>query len=184
MPKHFVFSESLFSPQAAFSPNRPLLFTEFLIRKLGKTTFDSACNVLREFVDPLAMLDNEPGKLLKVIGESNAQCVQIFKYIISSNVSTPVHSHLSSQQLQLLQQHHSRTRSMQTPDAFMTKIPHLGHLQQNRPYSTRSQAVAGLKPKSTTSAQGQNIGKKFMVSPLNSAATDSSCSPIETPTGL
>eukprot|EP01022_Parablepharisma_sp_SALTPOND_P016131 TRINITY_DN2330_c0_g1_i1.p1 TRINITY_DN2330_c0_g1~~TRINITY_DN2330_c0_g1_i1.p1 ORF type:complete len:504 (+),score=60.57 TRINITY_DN2330_c0_g1_i1:675-2186(+) len=184
MPKHFIFSESLFSPQAAFSPNRPLLFTEFLVRKLGKEVFDSACNVLKESVDPLALLEQEPAKLLKVIGESNAQCIQIFKYIISSNVSTPVHSHLSSQQLQLLQQHHSRTRSMQTPDAFMTKIPRLVHFQQNRPYSTRSQAIAGLKPKSTTSAHGARMSKGFMVSPLNSAATDASCSPIETPKDL
>ncbi len=183
VPKHFIFSESLFSPQAAFSPNRPLLFTEFLIRKLGKEIFDSACNVMKDCVDPLALLDNEPDKLLKVIGKENAQCVQIFKYIISSNVSTPVHSRLSSQQLQLLQQHHSRTRSMQTPDAFMTRIPKLVHLQQNRPFSTRSQvAVAGTKPKSTTSAQGAKKG--FMISPLNSAATDASCSPLETPKDL
>jgi len=184
MPKHFVFSDALFSPQAANSPNRPILFTEFLIRKLGKDTFDSACNVLKESVDPWTLLDNEPAKLLKVIGEENAQCVQVFKYIISSNVSTPVHSHLSSQQLQLLQQHHSRTRSMQTPDACMTKIPRLVHFPVNRPYSTKSQIVAGLKPKSTTSAQARKVGKAFMISPLNSAATDASCSPLETPKDL
>ncbi len=170
-PKHFVFSEHLFSPHSAFSPNRPLLFTEFLIRKLGKEVFDRACQTLREEAgDPVAMLENEPAKLLAVIGEENAQCIQVFKYIISSNVSTPLHSQLSSQQLVLLQQHHARTRSMQTPDAFMSKIPRLVHMQNYPQTSTHA------KPRSTTAAQAGG-DKGFMISP--SAATDVSSSPAE-----
>lgn len=170
--KHFIFEDYLLDPQG-YSPNRPLLFAEFLRDKLGEQTFNSACEVLKNSVDPLAVIDEDPARLLTVIGAENVQCLKVFKYIMSSNVSTPVHSKLTTQQLELLQ-HHSRAQSMHTPNGFETKKPSLANYQQNRPYSTKAQAIAGLKPTSNVPA----TEKKVLVSPLNSEATDIS---VETP---
>eukprot|EP00826_Nyctotherus_ovalis_P038154 TRINITY_DN355_c0_g5_i1.p1 TRINITY_DN355_c0_g5~~TRINITY_DN355_c0_g5_i1.p1 ORF type:complete len:390 (-),score=100.52 TRINITY_DN355_c0_g5_i1:33-1202(-) len=170
--KHFIFEDYLLDPQG-YSPNRPLLFTEFLRDKLGEETFNSACEVLKNSVDPLAVIDEDPERLLGVIGAENAQCLKVFKYIMRSNVSTPVHSKLTTQQLELLQ-HHSRAQSMHTPNGFETKKPSLATYQQNRPYSTKAQAIAGLKPASNAPA----TEKKVLISPLNSEATDIS---VETP---
>eukprot|EP00826_Nyctotherus_ovalis_P010364 TRINITY_DN1273_c0_g2_i1.p1 TRINITY_DN1273_c0_g2~~TRINITY_DN1273_c0_g2_i1.p1 ORF type:complete len:328 (+),score=37.05 TRINITY_DN1273_c0_g2_i1:700-1683(+) len=171
--KHFVFAEHLFSPQVAYSPNRPILMAEFLRAKLGEEVFDLACNVLKEATDPLAVIESNPERLLEVIGTENARCLQAFKYIMCSNVSTPIHSKFTSQQLELLQ-HHSKAWSMRTPDASTRKYSRINHYQQNRPLSTRAQAVAGLKS-SVVAA------RKAIISPLNSAATDVS---VETPKEL
>jgi len=141
LPRHFVFSEFLLNPEISPSPNRPLLFTEFLMKKLGKETFDAACNILKDSKDPLMLLSQEPEQLLEVIGKENAQCIQVFKYIISSDLSPSAHSQLTSQQLQLLQQCHSRTKSMQT-NVFAEKGEQLDY---DRPYSTKAQAIVGLK---------------------------------------
>jgi len=170
--KHFIFSDYLLDPQG-YSPNRPLLFAEFLRDKLGEDVFNSACDVLKSSVDPLAVIDEDPGRLLKVIGPDNAQCLKVFKYIMSSNVSTPVHSKLTTEQLEILQRH-SRAQSMHTPNGYETKKPM--NYQQNRPYSTKAQAIAGLKP-----GVAAHEGKKVIVSPLNSEATDIS---VETPKGI
>ena len=173
IPKHFVFSEYLLNPQASFSPNRPLLFTEFLIKKLGKDVFDAACNLLKDSTDPLVLLEQNPDQILSIIGEKNLQFLQVFKYIISANLSACIHSQLTSQQLQLLQQCHSRTKSMQTPVSFIGKTPNLMNLQQDRPYSTRSQEMATLKPRFVHTDKSSKD-----VSPISSAATDTT---IETP---
>lgn len=165
LPRHFTFSENLLDPQGTSSPNRPLLFTEFLRNKLGNEVFDLACNVLRDSVDPLVLLNDDPGRFLKVIGEKNAQYIKIFKYIMCSNVSTPVHNKLTSQQIELLQQH----RSTQTPNASTIAKPKITHYQQNRPFSTRAQAIAGLKPNAGGTAMAD---RNHNQSPLNSVCTD------------
>ncbi|MDR3547197.1 MAG: hypothetical protein P4M11_02770 [Candidatus Pacebacteria bacterium] len=170
-PKHFVFSEKLFNPQLPSSPNRPLLFTEFLIRKLGQDKVDQACAVLRSAHDPIHLLDSEPEKIKSVIGEKNADCVQIFRYIISSNVLTPLHNQLSPTQLHLLQeQHHARTQSMHTPDATSAKAHRIPHLH-NYPYSTRSTQT---RPSAGAIQTGTRQNVMFLISPANSTATDAS----------
>lgn len=172
-PRRFVFANHLFDPQAACSPNRPVLMAEFLRTKLGEEAFELACNVLKEAADPLTMIESNPERLLEVIGTENAQCLQALKYIMCSNVSTPLHSKFTSQQLEQLQQH-SKAWNLQTPDASVRKCSRINRYQQNRPLSTRAQAVAGLK--SSTAA-----AKKVMISPLDSAGTDAS---VETPKEL
>lgn len=146
LPRHFVFSEFLLNPEVSHSPNRPLLFTEFLMKKLGKGVFDAACNILKDSNDPLTLLDQEPGRLLEIIGKENAQCLQVFKYIISSDLSPSAHSQLTSQQLQLLQQCHSRTKSMQA-EIFAGKTPQPISPQQHRPCSTKALPADGAKTK-------------------------------------
>lgn len=138
LPRHFIFSEFLLNPEVSYSPNRPLLFTEFLMKKLGKETFDAACNILKDSADPLILLDQEPEQILEVIGKENSQCLQVFRYIISSDLSPSAHSQLTSQQLQLLQQCHSRTKSM----VFGERS---SQIVCDRPYSTKAQGVIGLK---------------------------------------
>jgi hypothetical protein len=122
-PQHFIFSETLFN-QGLSSPNRPFLFTDFLIQKLGENKFEKAKNFLLQCSNPLRMLESANTKMIEIIGEENKQFLQVFKYILNSN-STPLNAHS-----------HSRTRSLQTPETmhkFKSPIQHFPPYQKHPP---------------------------------------------------
>jgi len=50
--------------------------------------------------NPLKMLNEEQSKILKIIGETNGECIKIFKYIVSSKNSTPINANQSNTKTQ------------------------------------------------------------------------------------
>jgi len=149
LPRHFIFSDHLLNPQAAYSPNRAILLAEFLKDKLGEEAFNSVCNILKESTNPLSLIDNKPQVLLKVIGSENAQCLQAFKYIMSSNVL-----YKPLQQVEYTP-YNSKAWSMRRSDGSI-KCSRMIYYQQ-KPLSTRAQAVAGLKTTSTAKISSLNV---------------------------
>lgn len=162
MPKHFVFSECLFNPQLPSSSNRPVLIAKFLIQKLGETVFQQARAFICSFPNPRKLLEEDPDKLVAIIGESNKQYIQAFKFLIGPTGATPIHN----------QQSHLRTKSMQPPEETQNFLAKLG-ANQKLPYSTRSTET---KPK----IGGIQASKRLLTSPANSSITDVS-SPATTP---
>ena len=58
--KHFLFSENLlFNPEHPASPNRPLLFSNFLKQKIGEDKFDQVLKILESSENPLKLLEEE-----------------------------------------------------------------------------------------------------------------------------
>lgn len=178
-PRHFIFSEHLFNPQLPFSPNRSILFLGFLREKLGEAKLSQVTTLLSSQADPISLLTTDSEKIITIIGKENAQYLPVFKYILASNggganSTTPLSSQL---QFQIMQQHHSRTRSMLTPEAMpgRNRGTTIGLGGQNYgiakkeglPYSTRA-CIQGGKP---TPIGIKN--RKAYFSPC-SAVTDSS----------
>ena len=161
-PKHFMFSESLMNPELPMSPYRKLMFTGFLIEKLGESTFEKAKNFLCWSPNPLRSLEEEPGKFLDLIGKPNEQYLPIFKCIVNGKGgATPLQEHSK----QFLQQRHNRTKSMHTP--------HIEHNFQSKvPNSTKAGQQIIDK------ANQRSIEGKAFISPANSTITAVSFSAI------
>ncbi|CDW79259.1 protein kinase domain containing protein [Stylonychia lemnae] len=88
--KHFLFSENLlFNPELPISPNRPLLFSNFLKQKIGEDKFEQVLKILENSDNPIKLLEEDQGIILEIIGENNIDCLKVFKYIVSSCNSTP-----------------------------------------------------------------------------------------------
>jgi len=161
--KHFIFSGSLLNPELPTSPNRVALFTGFLREKIGETKFEEAKAAIFGAQNPMKFVEDEKDKLLLIIGKENAQYLPIFKYIINVKTgSTPVNYDFS--------QHHSRTRSMLTPEGSR-------RMHAKVPYSTRA-----TQPMSSKIIHPVDPAKIF-VSPVNSVATGIS-SPALSPISL
>ena len=45
--------------------------------------------MLESSENPIKLLEEDHTKVLSIIGESNADCIKVFKYIVSSQNSTP-----------------------------------------------------------------------------------------------
>ena len=91
--KHFLFSENLlFNPELPISPNSPLLFQQFLKQKIGEEKFEEVLKILENSENPIKTLDEDQQKILTIIGEQNTDCIKVFKFIVSSQNSTPINS--------------------------------------------------------------------------------------------
>jgi hypothetical protein len=44
----------------------------------------------------MKMLDEDQGVILGIIGESNIDCIKVFKYIVNSANSTPINANQSN----------------------------------------------------------------------------------------
>lgn len=84
--KTFNFVNTIFNPTN--SPNRTILFSEYLVERLGEARFNRMKSYLETHSNPLKVLEEERGMIGEVIGEENLDCIKIFKYLIS-NVVTP-----------------------------------------------------------------------------------------------
>lgn len=57
-PKTFNFSDTIFNPnKAPSSPNRTILFSDFLRKKLGEEKFNKMKNLLENSKNPMKILD-------------------------------------------------------------------------------------------------------------------------------
>lgn len=87
-PKTFNFVNTIFNPKSPNSPNRTILFSEYLIQRLGEDRFKKMKSYLETRTNPLKVLDEEKNLIAEFIGEENLDCIKIFKYLMS-NVVTP-----------------------------------------------------------------------------------------------
>ena len=68
-PKTFNFAETIFNPnKAPNSPNRTILFSEFLRSKLGEDKFMKMKNLLENSSNPLKILDENTDLVVEIIG--------------------------------------------------------------------------------------------------------------------
>ncbi|CAD8158931.1 unnamed protein product [Paramecium pentaurelia] len=101
--KSFTFVDIFFNPNTPTSPNRSLLLTDFLKRKLGNEKFYQMKILLEQNNDPIKLLDQEKGLVQDIIGEQNMDCVRIFKLLISCSI-TPQASHGRAKSAQVFTQ--------------------------------------------------------------------------------
>ena len=86
--KTFNFVNTIFNPKSPNSPNRTILFSEYLVQRLGEGRFKKMKGYLETHHNPLRVLEEERGLIAEFIGEENLDCIKIFKYLMS-NVVTP-----------------------------------------------------------------------------------------------
>lgn len=86
--KTFNFVNTIFNPKSPNSPNRTILFSEYLVQRLGESRFKKMKGYLETHHNPLRVLEEERGLIAEFIGEENLDCIKIFKYLMS-NVVTP-----------------------------------------------------------------------------------------------
>lgn len=86
--KTFNFVNTIFNPKSPNSPNRTILFSEYLIQRLGEERFKKMKSYLETSTNPLKILDEERSLVAEFIGEDNLDCIKIFKYLMT-NVVTP-----------------------------------------------------------------------------------------------
>ncbi|CAD8074488.1 unnamed protein product [Paramecium sonneborni] len=106
--KSFMFVDIFFNPNTPTSPNRSLLLTDFLKRKLGNEKFYQMKILLEQNNDPIKLLDQEKGLVQDIIGEQNMDCVRIFKLLISCSI-TPQASHGRAKSAQVFTQEKQET---------------------------------------------------------------------------
>ncbi|CAD8058255.1 unnamed protein product [Paramecium primaurelia] len=106
--KSFTFVDLFFNPNTPTSPNRSLLLTDFLKRKLGNEKFYQMKILLEQNNDPIKLLDQEKGLVQDIIGEQNMDCVRIFKLLISCSI-TPQASHGRAKSAQVFTQEKQET---------------------------------------------------------------------------
>lgn len=88
-PKSFGFADSILNPKGPASPNRTILLSDFLKRKLGEEKFNSMKSVilfplknnkkklLEGSKDPLKLLDERRELIAEIIGEHNLDCIKV-----------------------------------------------------------------------------------------------------------
>lgn len=70
-----------------------MLFAGFLQSKLGEELYQKALGLLRSSPNPFALLEGEGSwQLLALIGEENADCLKVFKFIVSAPHTQPQQS--------------------------------------------------------------------------------------------
>lgn len=69
------------------SSNRSLISSKFLINKLGMEKYEKMKELIENCVDPLKSIEGRK-KILEIIGENNADCLEICKFILN-NKATP-----------------------------------------------------------------------------------------------
>jgi len=68
-PKIFNFTDTIFNPnKQPASPNRTVLFSDFLRNKLGDEKFFNMKNLLENSSDPLKILDENKELVAEIIG--------------------------------------------------------------------------------------------------------------------
>ena len=87
MPKTFNFVNTIFNPKSPNSPNRSILFSEYLIQRLGETRFKKMKSYLETHKNPLKVLEENKTLVIEIIGEENLDCIKIFNYLMSSVVT-------------------------------------------------------------------------------------------------
>lgn len=155
-PKHFIFSDNLFSQCHSSSPNRPLLFKEFLIQKLGDIRFQNIYDLVIQTPDPMKILNEQKSKVLEIIGEENAQYLPMLKFIATSTMSTTP----------LNQQHREKNKSSITPVHLFK--PNLG--QHNQVHFPNGNFIPIFSPQENPCAVGNHFK---IISPAYSISTSS-----------
>ena len=115
--KNVSFSECLFNPQLPSSPNRPLLFSEFLRQKIGQKKFEEITEFLRGADNPVMFIEQHRDEITEIIGARHGDCIAILKYIFQSDVETPLNSG------------HWRSRSLQAGEK-LGRLHTTGHLEE------------------------------------------------------
>ena len=87
--KKFSFIAS-FEKKSPNSSNRTILSSEFLKNKLGKEKFTKMNELIENSGNPLRSLEDKR-MILDIIGETNLECIEIYKFLIS-NAVTPSNS--------------------------------------------------------------------------------------------
>ena len=85
---HFSFSGGDIQSQGV-SPNRPQLFARFLRSKIGEDKFQSVIKLFQNAEFPIEDIEGGPmqTKILEIIGEENADCLKIIKFLYGNNSS-------------------------------------------------------------------------------------------------
>eukprot|EP01017_Pseudomicrothorax_dubius_P025188 TRINITY_DN2692_c0_g1_i2.p1 TRINITY_DN2692_c0_g1~~TRINITY_DN2692_c0_g1_i2.p1 ORF type:complete len:221 (+),score=62.44 TRINITY_DN2692_c0_g1_i2:160-822(+) len=96
--KNFSFADTIFNPQGPTSPNRSMLFSDFLKQRLGMAKFEEMGRLLEKSDDPLKILDEQIELVTGILGPENLDCIKIYKYLIS-NSATPAHQRAKSLQI-------------------------------------------------------------------------------------
>lgn len=85
--KTFSFANSIFDPKSPNSPNRSILFSDFLVKRLGDAKFQKMKNLIESSSNPFSLIEENKILISEIIGEENMDCVKIFKFLISSVVT-------------------------------------------------------------------------------------------------
>ncbi|CAD8107119.1 unnamed protein product [Paramecium sonneborni] len=82
------FAKLLFNPKTPTSPNRNILLADFLKNKLGQQVFQRMKDLLENSKDPIQLLENRE-EMMQILGESNLDCIKIFKILICNSITPP-----------------------------------------------------------------------------------------------
>ena len=85
-PKSFNFLETIFNPKLPTSPNRLIMFEDFIKQKLGAVKFEKMKEFLENSNDPIKLLD-EQTEVIKIMGEENKDLIKFFKLLISNSIT-------------------------------------------------------------------------------------------------
>lgn len=85
--KTFSFADTIFDPKSPNSPTRSILFSDFLLKRLGEPKYIRMKNLLENKSNPLKFMDDNRSLVGEIIGEENMDCLKIFKFLISSVVT-------------------------------------------------------------------------------------------------
>ncbi|CAD8066645.1 unnamed protein product [Paramecium primaurelia] len=110
-PKTFSFAGQFLNPNAPTSPQRSILLTDFLKRKIGEEKFQQMKTLLESSNNPIKMLDQEKELVSEILGEENMECIKIFKVLISSSI-TPQAQHTRTKSSQSFQQYNHNDQSL------------------------------------------------------------------------
>lgn len=85
--KTFSFADTIFDPKSPNSPTRSILFSDFLLKRLGEPNYIRMKNLLESKSNPLKFMEENRSLVAEIIGEENMDCLKIFKFLISSVVT-------------------------------------------------------------------------------------------------
>ena len=85
--KTFSFADTIFDPKSPNSPTRSILFSDFLLKRLGEPKYIRMKNLLESKSNPLKFMEENRNLVGEIIGEENMDCLKIFKFLISSVVT-------------------------------------------------------------------------------------------------
>ncbi|CAD8126522.1 unnamed protein product [Paramecium sonneborni] len=110
-PKTFQFAGQFLNPNAPTSPQRSILLTDFLKRKIGEEKFQQMKALIESSNNPMKMLDQEKVLVSEILGEENIECIKIFKVLISSSI-TPQAQHNRTKSSQSFQQENHNDQTL------------------------------------------------------------------------